>query len=268
VGSFVVAYALLSACRPALPKDPVILSLGEDVVRRSEFERHVAGLEAQGGSRLPPDVREALLEPWLEERVQVLEARQRGLLDAGAGAEEERRAVMRLLAECSEVAVSDDEVASYYHSHPETFHVPETVTLRQILVSTSNEARDVRRRLAKDKKVFEALARELSKGPEAEGGGLMGTFAQGQLPVELDAVAFALPPGDVSDIIETSLGFHVLKVETREPAREETLPEVTGRIRALLERQKADKNVREFVSELMAKAKVNHAAAVVPSRRS
>jgi parvulin-like peptidyl-prolyl isomerase len=263
-----LAALLAIACRPAAPKDPVILSLGEEVVRRSEFERHLAGLEAQGGSRLSTEVRQALLEPWLEERVQVLEARQRGLLEAGAGLEDERRAVMRLLAECSQVAVSDEEVAAYYHGHPEAFHVPETVTLWQILVKTSNEARDVRRRLAKDRKGFEALARELSKGPEAEAGGLMGRFARGQLPVELEAVAFTLVPGTLSDIVETSLGFHVLKVEAREPAREETLPEVTARIRTLLERQKADKNVRQFVSELMAKAKVNHAAAVASSRPS
>ena len=81
-------------------------------------------------------------------------------------------------------------------------------------------------------------------------------------------MAFALPEGGTSDIVESSLGFHVLRVDAREPAREETLPEVSGRIRALLLRQKADQNVRAFVSELMSKAKVNHAAAVVPSRPS
>jgi hypothetical protein len=248
--------------------DPVVLSLGEDVVRRSDFEQHVAGLEEKGGDRLSAEVREALLEPWLVERVQVLEARRRGLLPPGAGADEERRAILALLAECTRVEVSEDEVASYYQSHTEEFHVPETVTLRQILVATSNEARDVRRRLAKDPRSFEALARERSKGPEAEAGGLIGTFAKGQLPAELEGAAFALSAGGVSEIVATSLGFHVLKVEERLPAREETLPEATLRIRTLLERQKAERNVRRFVSELMAKAKVNHAAAIAPYRPS
>lgn len=262
-----VLTVLLAACRPVV-NDPVVLSLGEEVVRRSDFERHLSGLEEKGGGPLSPEVQEALLEPWLEERVQVLEARRRGLLAPGAGTEEERRAVLALLAECTRVEVSEGEVAAYYQSHAEEFHVPETVTVRQILVGTSNEARDVRRRLAKDPRSFEALARERSKGPEAEAGGLIGTFAKGQLPTELEGAAFALSPGVVSGIVATSLGFHVLKVEERQPAREETLPEATLRIRALLEREKAEGNVRRFVSELMAKAKVNHAAAIAPSRPS
>jgi parvulin-like peptidyl-prolyl isomerase len=166
------------------------------------------------------------------------------------------------------VEVSDAEVAAYYQEHPDAFHVPETVTLRQILVATSNEARDVRRRLARDPRSFEAIAREVSKGPEGKDGGIMGSFAPGQLPTELDTAAFSLKEGVVSEIVETSLGFHVLRVDKKEPAREETLPEATAHIRTLLERQKADRRLREFVSGLMARAKVNHAAALPASRPS
>ena len=47
----------------------------------------------------------------------------------------------------------------------------------------------------------------------------MGTFARGQLPAELEAAAFALPAGGTSDIVATSLGYHVLRVEARQEAR-------------------------------------------------
>ena len=263
---FALLGAALGGCRSDAARDPVILAFGEEVVRRSDFDRHLAGLEAQGGGALPVEVRQALLEPWLEERVHVLEARQRGLLESGASPDEERRAVERLLAECLRVTVSDDQIAAYYREHPDEFHRPETVALRQILVATSNEARDVRRRLEKEPRGFESIAREQSKGPEA--GGLMGIFARGQLPEELEAAAFALPKGGLSAIVETHLGFHILRAEEREAAREETLEEATPRIRARLEGQAAERNVRQFVSELMAKAKVNHAAATAPSRPS
>ena len=246
----------------------MILSLGDEVVRRSDFERHLAGLEEQGGDPLSPEVREAVLEPWLEERVQVLEARARGLLQQGATADDERKAIHELVSPLQRVGVSDDEIAAYYQEHPEEFRVPETITLHQILLPNSNEARDVRRRLARDPRSFEVQARERSKGPEAGNGGLMGTFARGELPTDLEAAAFALPPGSLSDIVETSLGFHLLLVDARQPAREETLPEAGVRIRTLLERQKADQRVRQFVSDLMAKAKVNHAAALFPARAS
>ena len=265
---FALLGAALGGCRSDAARDPVILAFGEEVVRRSDFDRHLAGLEAQGGGALPVEVRQALLEPWLEERVQVLEARQRGLLESGASPDEERRAVERLLAECLRVTVSDDQIAAYYREHPDEFHRPETVALRQILVATSNEARDVRRRLEKEPRGFESIAREQSKGPEGEAGGLMGIFARGQLPEDLEAAAFALPKGGLSAIVETHLGFHILRAEEREAAREETLEEATPRIRARLEGQAAERNVRQFVSELMAKAKVNHAAATAPSRPS
>ena len=258
---------LVAACRPAA-RDPVILSLGEEVVRRSDFERHLKSLEDRGGAALAPEVQEAVLLPWLEERVQVLAARQKGLLKPGAAAEDERRAILVLLLDCSKVTVDDAEVEAYYREHPEEFQVPETVGLSQIIVGTSNEARDVRRRLAKDRKAFEAIAREVSRAPEAEAGGFMGTFSRGQLPTELEEVAFRLPVGGLSEVVVTSLGFHVLRVDTRQPAREVPLEETAGRIRARLEQQKAEKNVRQFVSDLMAQAKVNHAAAIASSRTS
>src|SRR5206468_2067988 len=122
-----------ASCREGRTPDPVILELDQQVVRRSDFDRHLAG-----------------------------------------------------------------EMA-----------VPETVTLRQILVPTLNEAREVRRRLGRTPKDFESIARQASKAPEAANGGLMGTFARGQLPAELEAAAFALPAGGTSDIVETSLGYHV-----------------------------------------------------------
>jgi parvulin-like peptidyl-prolyl isomerase len=265
----VVSLALATGCQPASGRDPVILALGDEVVRQSDFERHVAALEAQGGAAVPADVRRALLQPWLEERVQVLEARTRGLLVTGASPEEERRAVQRLLQEVSRATVSDDEIATYYREHPADFHVAETITLRQILVATSNEAREALRRLLKEPKSFETLARSLSKGPEAAAGGLMGTFMPGQLPSDLEAAAFALPVGGLSGVVQSSLGYHILKVEAREGARDESLDQARARIRALLERQKTDESVRQFVSDLMARAKVNHEAAnPSPSRSS
>src|SRR5262249_28456274 len=135
------------------------------------------------------------------------------------------------------------------------------VTVRQILVSTSNEARDVRRRLAKDPKSFDVLVRTMSRAPEASAGGMMGTFAKGQLPPELETAAFALPAGGTSDVVESLRRYHGLRAEAREAAREPSLAEARGRIRAQLSRQKADQGVRQFVLGLMARAKVNHEAA-------
>ena len=161
---------LPAGCRPPESADPPILSLGDQTVRRSEFERHVSNLEQQGGSPLDPTVRAALLERFLEERVVVLEARARGLVSAKSTPEQEETAARKLLADegLSGVEIKDEEVAAYYAARPDEFRSPETVSLRQILVPTMNEARDVRRRLLKDPRSFPALAQTPSREPSLE----------------------------------------------------------------------------------------------------
>jgi hypothetical protein len=261
--------ALLAASGLALAgceeKDPVILRLDGDVVRRSDFERHLAAV-TRGLGPVDPAARRGILDAFLEERALVIEARERGHLPPGADPDEEPRAVARLLAEAVHPApVTEDEVAAYYQAHAAELAVPETVTLRQIVVATLNEARDVRRRLSRNPMAFEVIARTQSKGEEAGAGGYMGPFQRGQLPPELEAAAFALPEGGTSEPIQTGLGYHVLRVESRQPARAPTLDEARERIRARLATAKRAEAERAFLAEVLARAKVNHEAALRPS---
>jgi hypothetical protein len=256
----------LAACEA---RDPVVLKLEGESVRRSDFERHLAALEARGLGPVTPDVRRGLLDAFLEQRALVIEARRRGLVGVGAGAEDEARAVARLLAEAvPPKEVTEDQIQAFYRAHAAEMTIPETVTLRQILVATANEARDVKRRLGRDPKVFDTIARGESKGPEAGAGGYMGRFERAQLPAELEAVAFALPVGGTSDPVETALGYHVLRVESRQQARELTLEEARERIRDRLTRDARGVAERAYVAEVLARSKVNHEAALRPSRPS
>jgi parvulin-like peptidyl-prolyl isomerase len=252
----------LAACEV---KDPVILELDGQAVRRSDFERHLAAV-TRGLGPVGPEARRGILEAFLEQRALVIEARRRGQLPQGAGPEDEPRAVAHLLAEAARPAeASEDEIASFYRTRGAELAVPETVTLRQILVGTLNEARDVRRRLARNPRAFEAIARSQSKGEEAGAGGYMGAFERGQLPEELEAAAFALPEGGTSEPVETALGYHVLRVESRQQARTPTLEEARERIRARLARDQRAEAERAFVAGVLARAKVNHEAALRPS---
>ena len=250
--------------------DPVLLELGDETIRRSDFERHVAAVQARGGgSSLPPEVRQALLEPYLEERILVLEARARGLTTRGDAEEKESESVRRLLSDAvlSRVSLTDTEIDAYCREHARDFDRPERIRLRQILVPTPNEARDVVRRLKKDPKSFATLAQTRSRAPEASTGGAMGTFSRGELPAELEAAAFGLAAGETSDVVQSPLGYHVLRVEERVAASQTGLPQCREAARAELLRQKSDMSVREFVQGLMARAKVNHEA-VTGSRPS
>jgi peptidyl-prolyl cis-trans isomerase C len=208
-------------------------------------------------------VRRALLEPFLEEHVLVLEARRRGLLKAGASQDEESTAVQNLLGDqvLSKVTVSEDEIAAYYNAHASDFRTPETVVVRQILVTTQAEALGIRRRLLRDPRSFESLAQSRSRSPEASAGGMMGAFSRGQLPAELEQAVFPLPVAGLSDVVATPMGFHVLRVDAREPAKDRSLEECHDAIRSILVRQHSDLATRQYVRDLLARAKVNHEAA-------
>jgi len=258
----ILALSLPGACARPAPADPVILELGEQQVRRSEFEAHLAQLERQGVT-MEPAVRSSLLTAFLERRILVLEAQAQGLLRGEDTPEGEQAAVQQLLAQKvgARVQVSDEEVRAFFAEHQPEFAQPETVTLRQILVTTENQARDVKRRLQKDPKSFESLAQSVSRGPEAGQGGLMGVFSPGQLPAELETAAFALAPGETSAVVSTPLGQHVLRVDARQPARSADLTECRDKIRAQITAAKSERLQREFVAGLLARAKVNHEAA-------
>lgn len=269
-----IASLLALACRAqpggGADHDPVLLALGDETVRRSDFERHVAAVQARGGgTSLAPEVRRALLEPYLEERILVLEARSRGLVARGDAEEKENESVRRLLTDAvlSRVSLTDAELDAYCQEHARDFDRPERIRLRQILVPTPNEARDVVRRLKKDPKSFATLAQTRSRGPEASTGGTMGSFSRGELPAELEGPAFALAAGETSDVVQSPLGYHVLRVDERVAASQTDLPQCREAARAELFRRKSDQSVRQFVQGLMARAKVNHEA-VTGSRPS
>lgn len=262
----VVLLALGGACQREKP-DPVVLALGDQVVRRSEFERHLKTFEREGP--LEQTVRRAVFDSFAEERLLVLEARRRGLLADVSSQGEERDAVQRLLADAATApVVTDAEIGAYYEEHKEALKLPEGVTLHQILLPSANEALDVLRRLQSDPKGFEGIARSQSRAPEASAGGAMGSFSRGQLPPELETAAFGLGVGQHTQPIQTALGFHVLRLDARQAARERTLPECREEIRTALQRQRTDQAVSSFVQGLMAKAKVNHEAAQAAGRPS
>ena len=259
-GLALAATCVLAGCEA---KDPVILRLEGSEVRRSEFTRYLAGVEARGEAPLEPAARAGLLDSFLEERALVIEATAQRLLAPGAPPEDERRAVARLLAaEVKPDPPGEAEIRHYYGQHEQELARPERVQLRQILVGTLNEARDVKRRLARDPKAFDTVARGQSKGPEAEKGGEMGVFERGQLPAELEAAAFSLPVGGTSEPIESPLGYHVLRVDSRQAASTPSFEESRDEIRDRLARLRRAAAERAYVAGIMARSKVNHAAAL------
>ena len=141
-------------------------------------------------------------------------------------------------------AVAEGQARNNYKAKPDRFQAPEQVQVRHILIAgTDGDARAQAEKILEELKAganFAQLAKERSAdtGSAAKGGDL-GLFARGRMMPEFDEAAFALKkPGDLSSIVETKFGFHILKLDARRPAglrpyeevREELIKEVRGKL--------------------------------------
>ena len=138
-------------------------------------------------------------------------------------------------------AVAEGQARNIYNAKPERFQAPEQVQVRHILIASAEGARAQAEKVLEELKAganFAQLAKERSAdtGSAAKGGDL-GLFARGRMVPEFDEAAFALKqPGDLSGIVESKFGFHILKLDARRPAGirpyEEVRNELIKEIRA------------------------------------
>ena len=178
-------------------------------------------------------------------------------------------AVQRLIEEeiVVKTEVSDKEVEMYYSSNPNQFKQPEQINASHILIGVDSgsdkekkgEARKkidtIAARLKKGED-FAALAKEFSTCPSSAKGGNLGFFRRGQMVKPFEEAAFSLKPGEVSAVVETRFGFHVIKVIEKKPETTLTLDEVREDLEQQLKQQKVRRDMGKYVAELKAKAKV------------
>jgi peptidyl-prolyl cis-trans isomerase C len=165
------------------------------------------------------------------------------------------------------IKVSEEDTRSFYDSHPDLFKEPERVRASHILIKSEADTDPVskeerRKKLEAIKKRldqgedFAALAKEFSQCPSAEKGGDLGYFERGKMAKPFEDAAFAMKPGEVSDIVVTSFGFHLIKVTEKKPERTVPYEESKDRIKQYLERMKFVNEKNSYVAELKKKGKV------------
>jgi peptidyl-prolyl cis-trans isomerase C len=165
------------------------------------------------------------------------------------------------------VSVADKEVKAYYDKYPSFFKKPEQVRARHILIKVDPKAdpkekaeahkkiEDIQQKLQKGED-FEALAKEFSQCPSAANGGDLGSFGRGQMVKPFEEAAFALKPGEVSDIVETRFGYHLIEVMDKKPATTIPYKDIKDRLKQYLKQEKIQKEVRLYAEKLKEKAKV------------
>ncbi|MBO7610950.1 MAG: peptidylprolyl isomerase [Elusimicrobia bacterium] len=139
------------------------------------------------------------------------------------------------------ITASEEEVNKYYEEHKEDFTSPVAVTAKHILVPTREEAEIAFERINKGES-FDKVAQEMSTDKvSAQRGGLIGPFRKGELVKEFEEVVFNLKTGEISDIVETPFGLHIITKVSEDKLQ--PIPEDVAKaeIKNILEKTKFDK---------------------------
>jgi peptidyl-prolyl cis-trans isomerase C len=167
-----------------------------------------------------------------------------------------------------EIRVAPEEARAFYEANKAKFHVPETVRASHILLRVPADAPEpvkaekklqmnvIRARLESGES-FADVARQVSEDPgSAARGGDLGYFARGRMVPEFDEAAFTLKTNQLSEVVTTQFGYHLLLVTDHKPAREVPFEEAQEEIGRVLTAQKQPEVIRQYTDGLRARAKV------------
>lgn len=168
----------------------------------------------------------------------------------------------RVLAASHGMDIGDTEIAIYYHSHFANFQQPERRETYHILISINDDfpensrvrARErieaIGERLKQKPKLFEELAQRHSECPTAMRGGLIGQVRKGQLFPTLDTALFMMKAGQLSEVLESEVGFHLLYCKSIQPPMTISLKKATPHIRKILQERARENLRRTWIARL------------------
>jgi len=171
-----------------------------------------------------------------------------------------------------QVQVSQEELKAHYDKNRDQYRVPDEVKVAHILIKTPapgpdskvdekgveearKKAEDVLKQLKGGAKL-EDLAKKYSDDPgSAKQGGELGWIGRGRTVPEFEKAAFSLAPGQISDLVKSSYGFHIIRTEDKHEAHTKTLDEVKGEIEPLIKQQKASRMMEAAGNSLLDQAR-------------
>jgi len=163
--------------------------------------------------------------------------------------------------------VTDEEVKKYYDEHKAEFMEPEQIQASHILVRVKDFANEAEDKAAKEKaegllkKIqdgadFATVAQESSDCPSNAKGGDLGFFSKGQMVPEFEKAAFELKKGEMSGVVKTKFGYHIIKVTDKKEARQMDLNEVKDQLKEKLLREKQKTAFDDYTNNLKSKATI------------
>ncbi len=167
----------------------------------------------------------------------------------------------------SKTVVSDDESKKFYDQNIDKFKQDETVKASHILIGVDAKATDADKKKAKEK--ADKLRKEIADGadfatvakgnstcPSSQQGGDLGFFGKGQMVPAFEKAVFAMKKGDVSEVVETQFGYHIIKVTDKKSAVTVEYKDAKPRLDDYLKGQKVNEAVSAYLEDARKKAKI------------
>jgi peptidyl-prolyl cis-trans isomerase C len=166
------------------------------------------------------------------------------------------------------VKVSAGDVQTFYDQNKDKYVEEEQVRASHILIRVPQEASpeddaklkrkaDDTLKRAKQGENFAALASEMSDDGSKENGGDLGFFPRGRMVAPFEEVAFALQPGQMSEVVRTQFGYHIIKAEERKTGRALAFDEAKSQVQEDLTQQQTYERYQQYMAGLRSKAKVD-----------
>ncbi|MCK4948432.1 MAG: peptidylprolyl isomerase [Candidatus Aureabacteria bacterium] len=167
----------------------------------------------------------------------------------------------------ADVKITDKEVKKYYDEHEEEFSSPAQVRVSHILIKFDEDVTEEQKKEDKKKaqkalsrvksgEDFSAVAKEVSTCPSSENGGDLNFFARGRMVPEFEDVAFSLGVGDLSEIVETRFGYHIIKVTDKKEQKKIDFEEYKDKIKDLLLQRKQGDVLKEWLVKIKSGADI------------
>ena len=167
----------------------------------------------------------------------------------------------------SKVSLSDKEIWAYYDRNRDSFREPEKIQASHILIKAdplwdAAKKAEARKKIesvqkqAQDGQDFASLAKTHSEDPSAAKGGDLGYVRPGQVVKPFEEALFSLKPGELSDIVETRLGYHLIKAGDRQPEKTIPFEALKDQLKLLLKQEKGKEEANLYIGKIRDKAKV------------
>ncbi len=164
--------------------------------------------------------------------------------------------------------VSDEDLLKYYDQYPERFSRGDEVRASHILFAETEKetALNVHEKLTEHNGDFAEEAKLYSICPSKENGGDLGFFDRGKMVPEFEKAAFATPVGEISDLVQSQFGYHIIKVTDKREGGKFELDEVREQLRQSMINSIVNHKIRKYTSELKGKADIQIDTGILSSK--